>query len=209
MTIHSQSAAVASRLMEQQRLGGEPDSASGLVPAREETCCVCNQAGVLVDDGWYKEATVEQDVESGDYLAGEGYLVEAEDTPSGWVCSARCESQAMYQRQDEGGKEALDKVADACRVIDEYGDRAREIVNRLLTSGFVGEELIIQAREFLHVVRDGDPDNPPAWLNRPSREESLERVLGEVEVTAEWIGRGLFGPEKAVEIARKLREAVR
>ena len=208
MTIHSQSAAVASRLMEQQRLGGEPDSASGLVPKREETCCVCGQAGVLVDDGWYKEAAVEHDAEAGDYLAGEGCLAEAGDTPLGWVCSARCESQALYRRQDEGGRKALDRVADACQVISEYGDRAREIANQM-TIGYVGEELVIQAREFLHVTRAEDPDNPPAWLNRPSREESLERVLGEAEVMAEWIGKGLFGPEKAVEIARKLREAVR
>jgi hypothetical protein len=191
--------------MEQQHLGGEPDSATGLVPKREEKCVVCGQAGVLVDDGWYKEAFVEQDAEEGDYLAGEDYLIEAEDTPSGWVCSKQCESQAMYQQQDEGGKKALDRVADACRVVDEYGDRARKMVNGL-TSGYVGEELVIQAREFLHSV-SADGDDLPAWLNRPSREEKMEIVMNEVRTTAEYMAKGLFGPEKAAEIVEKIKEA--
>ena len=207
-----QSSAGANRLMERQRLGGSGGDncnlSEGPVPEREETCLVCGQAGVLVDDGWCKEAFAEQDAESGeDYLTGEGYLIEAEDVPGGWVCSTTCESQAMYQRLSEQGQKVMDAVADACRVLDEFGDRARGIVNGM-TSGYVGEELVIQARELLHSVR-GDGNDLPAWLNRPSREERLEGAINKACVTAEWIAKGLFEPAKAAEIADNLRKAVK
>jgi hypothetical protein len=212
MTIHSQTTSEANRLMEIQHLGGTGgdncDLPTDPEPKREENCVICGQAGVLVDDGWYKEAFIERGGEEGeeDYLEGEGYLIEAVDTASGWVCSTACESQVMYQRLETWDQEKLDAVADACRVINEYGDRAREIVNQL-TNGYVGEELVIQAREFLHSVH-GDNDPVPAWINRPSRVEELELVINDVRTTAEYVAKGLFGPEKAGEIADRLRKAI-
>jgi hypothetical protein len=94
---------------------------------RTDCCIVCKQQAYLIDDGWYTDTCIKIDDE-GDYLAGDGSLVDADDTPMGWVCSQSCLSQAMYNACDEWEKEVLNKVLDAQHIISEYDEQANRII---------------------------------------------------------------------------------
>jgi hypothetical protein len=138
-----------------------PSKYDDMKPQREEICVICKKEGSLVSGGWYTETYVDTD-EDGYYLAGEGdYLIDAFDSPAGWVCSNRCRSQAMYQLASELEKESLRKVRNACWILAEYGKYALDVVNKKM-DGFVSDELIDSANNFLEVVAD-DCNNMPEW----------------------------------------------
>jgi hypothetical protein len=146
-------------------------------PERTEDCTICKKTGCLTQDGWYSDATLDRD-EDGYYLAGHGeYLGDAVETPAGWVCSKRCRSQAMYNACGDYDKAALRKVHDACRVLSEYGNEARALVNAH-TDIFVDVALISEANDLLDAIGD-DGKDMPAWCNRETREDALERVVRE------------------------------
>jgi hypothetical protein len=136
-----------------------------LEPIATAQCIICKQYGQQVSDGWYKETFIDNDGndEYGEYLAGQGWLSEATDTPSGWVCSERCQSQAMYNRATPDEKEALKKVHAACRAIVEYGTKAREVINKAMDS-YVGESLLDEPAFLLEAVKD-DGNSMPEWCN--------------------------------------------
>jgi predicted amidophosphoribosyltransferase len=100
------------------------------------------------------------------------------------ICCDLCRSQAMYQNARQFEKEALDKVLAACRVISDYGEVARKLVNDNL-NGYVSDELETQANEFLKAVNEAD------WTNKPSREERLERAATDAERRISRLGRHL------------------
>ena len=138
--------------------GPQPDE------SRFRHCVICNKEGYETDSGFVDNPRLEHDPE-GDYWDGDA-MIEADDGPHGWVCSNRCRSQSMYNHATGPEKEALDAVADACRVIREYGHIAQNIVGVEVETG----------EDFLAAVHD-DIDDLPAWLNRPSREESMEQAI--------------------------------
>jgi hypothetical protein len=144
-------------------------------PERTEDCTICKKTGCLTSDGWYSEATLDRD-EDGYYMAGHGeYLGDAVETPAGWVCSKRCRSQAMFAGASPFERKALQKVHDACRVLSEYGNKARALVNAH-TDIFVDVALISEANDFLDAIAD-DGKDMPAWCNRETREAQLEQVV--------------------------------
>jgi hypothetical protein len=100
------------------------------------------------------------------------------------ICCDLCRSQAMYQNARQFEKEALDKVLAACRVLSDYGEQARRMVNDNL-NGYVSDDLETQANEFLKAVNEAD------WTNKPSREERLERAVKDAEYRVDRVGRNL------------------
>lgn len=105
------------------------------------------------------------------------------------ICCDLCRSQAMYQNARQLEKEALDKVLAACRVLSDYGEQARRLVNDTL-NGYVSDELEKQANEFLKAVNEAE------WTNKPSREEKLERAVKDAEYRVGRVGRNLGGEVK-------------
>lgn len=147
-----------------------------LEPERTETCAACKKTGCLVSDGWYTDTSVEDD-EDGPYLAGGGEtLRDAEDTPSGWVCSNACRSQAMYASASVSERLALDRTLDACLTIAEYAAHANPVVKRYFDGHLTG--LIAKVNDFLGEI---EHDKTPDWCNRLTREEALERALKAAE----------------------------
>lgn len=177
---------------ERMHEAANPDPATPPKPESEETCIACKTVGTLLDSGWHTDVEVVPGSE-GDYLEGDP-LMDATETAHGWVCSARCASQAMYDHAEN--KAALNSVVDACRAIRDYGS----VVDA------AGEDLEQGAAVFLDAIHD-DRDDPPEWLNRPSREDSLLIAINRAIVTADYIAKGIFPPERAVEIAAELRKA--
>jgi hypothetical protein len=100
------------------------------------------------------------------------------------ICCDLCRSQAMYQNARQFEKEALDKVLAACRVISDYGEQARRMVNDNL-DGYVSDELETQANEFLKAVNEAE------WTNKPSREERLRAAVEDAEYRIAVVGRTL------------------
>jgi hypothetical protein len=100
------------------------------------------------------------------------------------ICCDLCRSQAMYQNARQFEKEALDKVLAACRVLSDYGEQARRMVNDTL-DGYVSDDLETRANEFLKAVNEAD------WTNKPSREERLERAVADAEFRISRLGRHL------------------
>jgi hypothetical protein len=136
-------------------------------PLREEVCASCNLVGYKLDDGdWVYDVRVVREPD-GPRLDGED-LFEADDSPMGWVCSDQCRSQAMYDKATPEQKEALDKVRDACMVLSEYGETAKEAVGLSLDTA-------ISPRRFLLDIHDTAND-PPDWCNRPLYVDRLARV---------------------------------
>lgn len=150
-----------------------PEPGPGLEPEREEKCVACSKVAYLLPDGeWNTETAIVRD-EDGPFLTADGdSLPGAADTPMGFVCSEICRSQAMYNAADEGQKEALDKVLDACRVLAEYGPTAFRLADK------AGAVLGLNApADFLDFAVDADA----SWTNRQTREERLERTMSDIE----------------------------
>jgi hypothetical protein len=112
------------------------------------------------------------------------------------ICCDLCRSQAMYQNARQLEKEALDKVLAACRVLSDYGEQARRMVNDTL-DGYVSDDLETRANEFLKAVNEAD------WTNKPSREERLERAVKDAEYRVDRVGRDL-GLEVMVAITNNI-----
>jgi hypothetical protein len=140
-----------------------PDPYDDMEPERIEVCCVCNRTGYLVRDSrWYEATCIDTD-EDGAHLMGRGRpLYDAADTASGWVCSRRCRSQAMYDRiKDDCDKEALKDVHEACKTLIEYGKSAILLVNREMDET-LDYELVQRANKFLEEIGD-DEGGSPDW----------------------------------------------
>ena len=115
---------------------------SHLGPDRRAWCVTCKQQAYLIDNGWYTDTCVKIDDE-GDYLAGDGALIDADDTPMGWVCSQSCRSQAMYNACDEWKKWILNEVLEAQLTISAYGELASKIIRECMGLGYdTAEEFI-------------------------------------------------------------------
>lgn len=141
------------------------DPHSHLEPEEEAICAACKVHACLVSDGWYADYYVDFDGES-DYLSGDGqWFKDAADTPMGWVCSNACRSQAMYDQASENEKHTLDRVFDACRVLAEYGDLAKNILDEKIGDSPV--YLTDVGNEFWNLTADAP------WINRISYEDSL------------------------------------
>lgn len=132
-----------------------------LAPKRNEICIICKKTACLVpDDGWYPDYFIAD----GDapYVAGEGNeLMDAVDTPHGWVCSKLCRSQAMYDHASDSDKQALRKVMEACRVIEDFGKEALQIAEKGMGNPFLSEKITEAANEFLEAVYG--VDDMPKW----------------------------------------------
>lgn len=142
-----------------------------LQPERMETCIVCKMTGCRIDDGWYRDVFLEYDDE-GDYLSGSGRIYDAQDTIMGWFCSKQCWSQAMYESADPFEQNALRSVHDACLMISEYGI----CVAHLNGMDSPMQALLHSTLDFLDAVGD-DPGDMPAWCNRETREQTLQRAV--------------------------------
>jgi|ERR1700733_835354 len=118
-------------------------------------CIACKQQAYLIDDGWYTDTFIKIDDE-GDYLAGEGALVDADNTPMGWVCSQSCRSQAMYNAASEWEKLILDRVLDAQRFISEFRELSSKIIRERMGAEYE------TAEEFIDLVE-------APWTNREVR----------------------------------------
>jgi hypothetical protein len=162
------------RAVEQATYNAFRENYEGPEPPDPATCIVCGKKGTPTDSGWVENPKLHTDPE-GDYWDGDA-LTEADDTKHGWVCSARCRSQVMYDHLDDNEKTAINAVVDACRVLSEYGERVREIVNRKTSDyiDYMTSSLVDEAAKLLAAVHD-DSNDPPAWLNRPTAEEALWR----------------------------------
>jgi hypothetical protein len=152
-----------------------------------DTCIVCGKKGTLTDSGWVENPQLFDDPE-GDYWDGD-YLPEADETKYGWVCSNRCLSQAAYDRLDDDEKKTLNSVVDACRVLAEYGERARKIFDREFRD-YLGEELLKESAALLALVYD-DVNDPPEWLNRPTAEDALRIAVNHVRLKLEYLAQHL------------------
>lgn len=132
-----------------------------LRPEREEPCIICKTTACLIPDGWYPDCHIAED-DGVPYLAGEGReMMDASDTPHGWVCSKLCRSQAMYEHASDADKKALRKVMEACRIIEEYGKQALEAVDKGMADSFLTETLTEGASEFLEAIYG--TDDQPKW----------------------------------------------
>jgi hypothetical protein len=128
---------------------------------KTEDCSICGKTGCQTVDGWHTDFSIEHDETS--YLAGRGeYLIDATDTPSGWVCSKRCRSQAMFNATSGYDREALLKVYDACRVIAEYGKDAMRVMEAGMEEAPVW--LTDEAASLLQALGD-DGNDMPEWCN--------------------------------------------
>lgn len=146
-----------------------------LEPEDEETCVICGKQGDLIDGSWYEDSYAETE-DGMPYIAGRGYLKDATETPSGWVCSKRCRSQEMYNRASRDGKFHLGAVRDAARVIYEQFDCAANIVDGEM-GGYLGDGAVDSAKKFLEAIGEEDGEDGPDWCYQPSPAEKLERAM--------------------------------
>lgn len=111
--------------------------------------------------------------------ADDDRLDDAQKIPTNkWVCSAGCRSQAMFQAADEAQKEGLNCLAGALLAIDEHLDAGlRDFLGEWLPEPREFTALFLEAANRLRSSLAGGWE--PDWLNRPTREEVMERAMHE------------------------------
>jgi hypothetical protein len=109
-------------------------------------------------------------------------LEDARYAPNGkWVCSRRCFSDAMYRAADKATQRKLDAIADAAATLTECLDPAtRELLNAWAPGGIrermnTPDRLLSEADGLCQLL---SAQFEPDWLDRPTREETLERAIG-------------------------------
>lgn len=138
-----------------------------------EECAICGREGLYYDSRWL--ADFYMDTEEGVSFWNGKDMVDAEETPKGWVCSHDCLSEIVYRSATEIEKEALDSVLDACRVIASRWQIASTAISRVSGTPDIGDDIIKYADAFLDAL--GQVSDRNGWTERERKEALLEEEL--------------------------------